>query len=377
MNGETIAWDVARVGGILAYLLLTASVAIGIALSLGWRSPRWTRFVTSELHRFVSLVALVFTAIHTVAVAVDPFIGFTPAEVLIPMLSHYRPVWVALGIVSAYLLVAVYLSERIRPHVGYQWWRRFHYLSFVAFVLALVHGVATGSDTRAPWAILLYAGSIVLVGALLVARLLPTEGSRRHPVVAAVCGSALVYGIVWASAGPLQPGWNAIANDGRGSGATPRTLAALGIAITGGGQGTTAQASAGGGPASTPSPAATPGPVQAPFQARVYGGDGDSVLLYGQLEGAATNRFQLQLNGTESGALGQVQLQGSDGRTCSGPVTEIGNTSIRATCATGDGASWTLRLAIGSVERRGVTGTLTATPGGSAQRGSGGPVGGL
>ncbi len=377
MTSETIAWDVARVGGMLAYLLLTASVAIGIALSLGWRSPRWTRFVSNELHRFVSLVALVFIAIHTVSVAVDPFIGFTPAEVLVPMLSHYRTVWVALGIVGSYLLVAVYLSERIRPHVGYQWWRRFHYLSFVAFVLALVHGVATGSDTRAPWAILLYAGSIVLVGALLVARLFPAEGARRHPLIAAVCGSALVYGVVWASAGPLQPGWNVIANDGRGSGATPQTLAALGIATTGGGPGNAAAAGTGGGPAPTSSPATTPGPVQASFQARVYGGDGNAVLLYGQLEGAAGNQFQLQLNGTGSGALGLVQLQGSDGRTCSGPVTQIGNTSITATCATGDGASWTLRLVIGSVERRGVTGTLIATPGGSAQRGSGGPVGGL
>ena len=61
----------------------------------------------------------------------------------------------------------------------------------------------------------------------------------------------------------------------------------------------------------------------------------------------------------------------------SGPVTRIGNTSITATCATGDGASWTLRLVIGSVERRGVTGTLTATPGGAAQPGSGGAAGGL
>ena len=375
MTPETIAWDVARVGGILGYLLLTASVAIGIALSLGWRSPRWTRFVTNELHRFVSLVALVFVAIHTVAVAVDPFIGFTPAEVLVPMLSHYRPIWVALGIVGSYLLVAVYLSERIRPHVGYQWWRRFHYLSFVAFILALVHGIATGSDTRAPWAMLMYAGSVVLVGALLVARLFPTEGSRRHPVVAAVCGSALVYGVMWASAGPLQPGWNTIANDGRGSGATPQTLAALGITTSGRSQGTAAQASTGGGP--TSSPATTPDPVQAPFQARVYGGDGNSVLLYGQLEGAVGNQFQLQLNGSASGALGQVQLQGSDGRTCSGPVTRIGNTSITATCSTGDGASWTLRLVIGSVERRGVTGTMTATPRGAAQPGSGGPAGGL
>jgi Ferric reductase like transmembrane component len=366
VTGETLVWDVARVGGLLAYVLLTASVAMGIALSLGWRSPRWTRFVTNELHRFVTLVAIVFTGIHTVAVAVDPFIGFTPAEVLVPMLSHYRPIWVALGIVAAYLLLAIYASEWVRPRIGYRWWRRFHYLSFAGFVLALVHGVATGSDTRAPWAIVLYAGSIVLVGALLVARLLPVGQGRRHPVVAALSASVLVFGVIWATSGPLQAGWNAVANDGRGTGATPQTLAALGITTATG----ATSGSASGSASPPPAPAPTPSTVQAPFQARVAGGDDGSLTLVGQLQGAAGNQFEMQLNNVSSGPFGQVQLQGADGRTCTGPVTQVGNSTVTATCSTGDGASWNIQLDVQSVDRRSVSGTLTATP--ATQSGVGG-----
>lgn len=372
MSSETLVWDVARVGGLLAYVLLTASVAMGIALSLGWRSPRWTRFVTNELHRFVTLVAIVFTGIHTLAVAVDPFIGFTPAEVLVPMLSHYRPIWVALGIVATYLLLAIYASEWVRPRVGYRWWRQFHYLSFAGFVLALVHGVATGSDTRAPWAIVLYAGSIVLVGGLLVARLMPAGQGKRHPVVAAVSASLLVFGLVWATSGPLQAGWNTVANNGKGTGATPQTLAALGITTASGG------AAAGGGPTGaasgsttpTPAPAPTPSAVQAPFQARVAGGDDGSLTLVGQLQGAAGNQFEMQLNNVSSGPLGQVQLQGADGRTCTGPVTQVGSSTVTATCSTGDGASWNIQLDVQGVDRRSVSGTLTATP--ATQSGVGG-----
>ncbi len=219
MTVESITWDVARVGGLMAYVLTTASVLIGIALSLKWRSPTWPRFVTNELHRFVTLVGLVFIGIHTLAVALDPFIGFTPLEVLVPFVSHYRPIWVALGIVAAYVAIAVYLSERVRSRIGYDWWRRFHFLAFAVFVLGTLHGLGTGSDTRAAWAVAMYAiCGLTVIGALTL-RLLPTKGSAGHPVVAAIVVLVTVEVALWAAFGPLRPGWNAVANNGNGSGA--------------------------------------------------------------------------------------------------------------------------------------------------------------
>jgi len=102
-----LTWTVARAGGFLAYGLLTASVVFGLVLGLGWRSRRWTRFVTTETHRFITLVGLVFIVVHGVALLLDPFIGFSPLEILVPGLSHYRPLYVALGIVGAYLAIAI------------------------------------------------------------------------------------------------------------------------------------------------------------------------------------------------------------------------------------------------------------------------------
>ncbi|MFI5255248.1 MAG: ferric reductase-like transmembrane domain-containing protein, partial [Candidatus Limnocylindrales bacterium] len=226
MTTSTLTWEIARAGGFAAYGLLTASVAIGLIVSLKWRSPLWTRFVNTELHRFVTLLALVFTGIHTLAVVIDPFIRFTPAEVLVPLLSHYRPLWLAAGIVGTYLVMAVYASEWIRPHIGYAWWRRFHYLAFVAFALSLIHGLAMGSDSRTPWAIGVYAASAVLVGALFAVRAIPPSGERAHPLVAGIAASALILGALWAWRGPLQPGWNAIANNGNGSGGAVAVAAA-------------------------------------------------------------------------------------------------------------------------------------------------------
>ena len=185
MIDHTLSWELARVGGMVAYVLITASVVIGMLVSLKLRSPRWPRWVTTELHRFVTLLALVFAVVHGVAVWIDPFTGFTPAEVLVPLASHYRPLWMAAGIVAGYLLLGVWASEYARPRIGYAWWRRLHFLSFGVFVLATLHGVGSGSDTADAWGLLVYgtAGASVLI--LVIWRLLAGgrlggPDSQRH-----------------------------------------------------------------------------------------------------------------------------------------------------------------------------------------------------
>lgn len=227
---ESVTWDVARAGGFTAYALLTLSVAVGLALTLRMQSPRWPRIINAELHNFLSLLALVFTVVHVLAVWVDPFTRFGWSEVFIPFASHYRPLWMALGIVALYLGLAIALSTWIRPLIGYAWWRRLHVLTLASYALVTVHGVATGSDTRTWWGLLIYAASITLVGALLAGRLLaPADPqARTHPVFAALTALALVAGVVWAAQGPLQAGWNETANDGQGSGARTALAAPAG-----------------------------------------------------------------------------------------------------------------------------------------------------
>jgi hypothetical protein len=55
-----------------------------------------------------------------------------------------------------------------------------HYSTFLAFALALAHGIGAGTDTEAPWAQYLYAGSGLLAFNLLVYRVLKGE-SRAGP----------------------------------------------------------------------------------------------------------------------------------------------------------------------------------------------------
>src|SRR5438309_2717589 len=184
---ETVTWDVARAGGFTTYVLLTLAVAVGLALSTQLQSPgRWPRLLNSELHNFLTLLSTIFLGVHVLAVVVDPFTHFGLNEILIPLASSYRPVWMALGIVGLYLGIAIGISTWLRPHIGYKLWRSLHVLTLGVFALATIHGIGTGSDTQTPWALGIYVVSSSLVGSLLCRRLFLSKGkskpARAHPI---------------------------------------------------------------------------------------------------------------------------------------------------------------------------------------------------
>ena len=292
-----ITWDVARSGGFVAYGLLTLSVVLGLALSMRWQAPWWPRLINSELHNFVTLLSLAFTIIHVLAVWLDPFTAFGWTEVFIPFASHYRPIWMACGIVGLYLGLALAASVWLRPYLGYEWWRRLHVLTLAVFALVTVHGLTTGSDTQTPWAVLIYFVCGLAVAALLWIRLLApaSQQQRRHPVWVALSGLGLFVGVALAVIGPMRPGWNALANNGNGSGQR--------VALAAGGQNGAAASATPTTPTAPPVSALTP-----PFQAQASGslreqgpdaGGRTTVTVTTKLQGGARGVMEIQLVGTQ------------------------------------------------------------------------------
>ncbi len=187
---EAVTWDVARAGGFTAYILLGLAVALGLALSMKWQSAsKWPRIINNELHNFLTLLALVFTGVHVLAVWIDPYTNFGWSEVFIPFLTHYRTIWMSLGIVALYLGIAVGISTWIRPLIGYKWWRRLHYVTLALYVLVTLHGIMTGSDTSTAWSIGIYGVSIVTVGLLLTRRIVLSVKARNEKLARPVATS--------------------------------------------------------------------------------------------------------------------------------------------------------------------------------------------
>lgn len=172
MDWNAIVWDSARAGGLVAYVLVTVSVVLGLVLSNGWKAEGWPRFISNGLHEHSTSLALVFTAVHGAALSIDPYMRFSLGELLVPLASRYRPAWVAVGIVTAYLMAAIWISGKLRPLLGYSWWRRLHYVTILIFAGATLHGITTGTDSHSAWAFWLYGGSLIAVTVLLANRIL-------------------------------------------------------------------------------------------------------------------------------------------------------------------------------------------------------------
>jgi methionine sulfoxide reductase heme-binding subunit len=220
----SMTWVATRAAGYTAFALLTASVALGLLLSSPLRPTRWPRFATTELHRFVTLVTLVFIAIHVLVALLDSFIGFSLSDVLVPFTSNYRPVWMGLGIVSAYLAAALWASSWLQRRIGYRWWRRLHLGTFGVYVGASVHGIGAGSDTGWAWSWTIYLASFALVGALVVLRLPDRAGRTPAPSRASRPGTA-VSGPGLAASGPRSAASTVAAEAAAGLGGTPGVVA--------------------------------------------------------------------------------------------------------------------------------------------------------
>ena len=72
-------------------------------------------------------------------------------DAVIPFAGSYRPLWLGLGAAAFDLLLAVIITSLVRARLGYRSWRAVHWLAYLAWPVALVHGLGTGSDVRLGW----------------------------------------------------------------------------------------------------------------------------------------------------------------------------------------------------------------------------------
>jgi sulfoxide reductase heme-binding subunit YedZ len=170
---DQILWFAARGAGAVATLMLTASMAFGLVTVTRFQHAEWPRFFNYEMHRRVSLLAVVFLAVHIVTAIVDPFTSLGLAAALVPLASTYRPIPVALGVIALYLLIAVMLTSELRKHVGRRTWRVIHFTSYGLWPLAILHGITAGTDAFTPWMVAIDLLCMAVIGVSLIWRLMP------------------------------------------------------------------------------------------------------------------------------------------------------------------------------------------------------------
>jgi predicted ferric reductase len=143
-------WLAARACGITALVLLTAQVVLGLVLSHPTNQSTWKqskRLFPWHENLFVFTVS--FVAVHVVFLVLDPYAGVGIGGALVPGLSSYRTVPVAVGVVALYALIVTGLTARYPKRLPTGWWLKIHRLSLVVLVAGWLHGVLSGTDSQA------------------------------------------------------------------------------------------------------------------------------------------------------------------------------------------------------------------------------------
>jgi len=166
-------WYLSRGSAFVALALLWVSMMLGLLIT-DKLSRSWPGAAAAfAIHEYASLLGIVFAGFHALVLLGDRYIAYQPVQILVPFASsNFRPIWVGVGQLCLYVWILVSGSFYVRRRIGQGAWKLIHYASFFIFVVALMHGLGSGSDTGNAFAQAFYwlsGGSVLFLTAYRIA----------------------------------------------------------------------------------------------------------------------------------------------------------------------------------------------------------------
>lgn len=144
-------WLASRSAGIVAFLLIAASVTLGLFMASGiWRRPGMKRDLL-KVHQHLALAGLTMIGVHGVCLLGDKWLNPGIAGIAVPFTIPYRPLWVGLGILAGYLAALLGPTYFVRRRIGTRRWRLLHRATVAVYVLAVAHSLGSGTDGASAW----------------------------------------------------------------------------------------------------------------------------------------------------------------------------------------------------------------------------------
>jgi sulfoxide reductase heme-binding subunit YedZ len=171
ITSTTAPWYASRATGVVALLLMTAVVLLGLLVTRQGRLPGLPRFAVTGLHRNLSLIAVVFVALHVLTAAMDTYVHIPLTAAVIPLASSYEPLSIGLGAVSVDITIALIVTSLLRRHLSRPLWRAVHLLAYASWPIAWLHSVSASTDLRHGVLFLLAVGCGLAVAAAVIWRL--------------------------------------------------------------------------------------------------------------------------------------------------------------------------------------------------------------
>lgn len=175
-------WYLLRGTGAATLVLLTLTLALGIANQRRW-APGWApRFVVDHLHRTVSLLVMVLLGIHVASAVLDDYVSISVVDAIVPFVGSYRPLWLGLGALALDLLVALIVTSLLRHRIGLRSWRAVHWAAYACWPVAFAHGLGIGTDVPGGgWMLWLSVACAGVLVAALVARVVRAPAGVAAP----------------------------------------------------------------------------------------------------------------------------------------------------------------------------------------------------
>jgi sulfoxide reductase heme-binding subunit YedZ len=179
-------WLAGRASGLVAMVLVTISVALGLAMAgKVMRRPGLSRRLMA-IHEQTAVAGIIAIAVHGVTLLGDPWLNPGVSGIAVPFTMAYRPLWTGLGIVGGYLAALLGLSFYLRRRIGARLWRKAHRATVVVYLLGLAHALGSGSDASQAWFRWWVLLTTPLIGGLFVYRVLSgkprrSEADQRRP----------------------------------------------------------------------------------------------------------------------------------------------------------------------------------------------------
>ena len=168
---STALWYATRASGLMALVLLTVTMVLGITTTSRARARNWPGFAQQEMHRRISILTMVFLGIHVLTSVLDTYVNIGWAAVVVPFTSEYSRFWVGVGAVGVDLVLAVFVSSLLRSRMSAGAWRALHWLAYLCWPVALAHTFGMGTDAGETWVLGLGVVCVAAVAAALGWRL--------------------------------------------------------------------------------------------------------------------------------------------------------------------------------------------------------------
>ena len=182
---SSVLWYASQATGIVSLVLYTIVMLLGITVAGQGAVPGLPRFSVVALHRSISLLSIVFLAVHIGTALLDSYVDISFVSTFVPFVSSYEPLWIGLGAVAVDLMIALVATSLLRGRISPRFWRVVHWLAYAFWPVAIAHtiGLGTGSGGLiSGWGLWLTIVCVVAVAAAVVWRVVTQqERARRTP----------------------------------------------------------------------------------------------------------------------------------------------------------------------------------------------------